>query len=358
MRTISAVCLLLSASSARAQFAAERIVSAPAALSAPAAVSAAAAFTLGAPAALAPALAAPAFAPSPSASALVPALSAPALAAAAPAAAPALAAAPFAAAAAGPEKTKDGSGEHAAAALSEFSKLVAELMSGDGARASAAADALNKIKEAHLNEGSDLKSDKILDLKPMQIPAGMIEVLGKADDLRGMKAKDADKWLREKAVPYVTDYKGRKRPVDHHHESRAAWETGREEVYTRRYFDDELHAQIKALNRDEFYAVTRAMGLFYDRDQFGAGPHDPNHLPEDVRGLADDPYRSLAGEVRKRGGYEKTAVPFAEFKWANFFRERLKTYPTKADFDKAVAEAMRLVADPAAKDLPGYKTKK
>jgi len=103
--------------------------------------------------------------------------------------------------------------------------------------------------------------------------------------------------------------------------------------------------------------VTRAMGLFYDRDQFGSGPHDPNHLPEDVRGLADDPYRSLASAVRKRGGYEKTSVPFAEFRWAAFFRERLKTYPTRAGFEKAVDEALTIAHDAAAKGLPGYSPK-
>jgi len=228
---------------------------------------------------------------------------------------------------------------------------------GDKAKSDAAAAALLALRNEHLNDSAEPEKTKVLELKPMQIPAGMIEVQGKARDLRDLKSKDAEDWLRKKSVPYVEDYKGRKRPVDHHHESRAAWEADYDEVFAHRYFDDEMHRLIKGLDRDRFYAVTRAMGLFYDRDQFGAGPHDPNHLPEDVRGLADDPYRSLAGEVRKRGGYDKTATPFAEFLWANFFRERLKTYPTKADFEKAVAEAMKLVRDPAAKSLPGYKSK-
>ena len=54
------------------------------------------------------------------------------------------------------------------------------------------------------------------------------------------------------------------RPVDHHHEARAAWEADLDEAYTHRYFDDEMHDRVKALPRDQFYAVTRAMGLFYD----------------------------------------------------------------------------------------------
>src|SRR5436305_4773273 len=32
---------------------------------------------------------------------------------------------------------------------------------------------------------------------------------------------------------------------------------------------------------------------------------------------SDDPYRSLAGEVRRAGGYAKEATPFSEFLWAS-----------------------------------------
>jgi hypothetical protein len=340
MRILPAFILLL-ASSAGAQLSASRVVSAPPPNAATAVFAESA-------------LAAPAFAAAPSilaAPALTPSF-APAFAAA-----PALASRGFAHAASAPEKAKTPSGEHAAAALSEFSRLVTDLMSGNGAKSEAAAAELSKLKDAHLNDSPDPESTKILDLKPMQIPAGMYEVQDKARSLRDMKRKEADEWLRDKSIPYVEDYKGRKRPVDHHHEARAAWEADIDEAYAHRYFDDELHGLIKGLARDEFYAVTRAMGLFYDRDQFGVGPHDPNHLPEDVRGLADDPFRSIAWQVRKRGGYDKSSLPFAEFQWANFFRQRVKTYPTRADFEKSVVEAMALVRSPAARGLPGYKPK-
>lgn len=290
-----------------------------------------------------------------------PALSlAPSLAASAPAplAVPALAVA-LVPAASSDERPAAAGTPRAAEALAkssaEFSRLVAELTGGDREKSEAAAVALRALKDGHLNADIDGKKTKILDLKPMQIPAGMIEVQNKAEDLRALKKKEADAWLKERSVPVVEDYKGRKRPVDHHHETRAAWEAGLDEVYTHRYLDDELHARLKALPRDQFYAVTRAMGLFYDRDQFGAGPHDPNHLPEDVRSMADDSFRSIAWQVRKRGGYDKTSVPFAEFQWAQYFRARVKTYPTRADFEAAVVEALKLAHDDGARDLPGWK---
>ena len=59
---------------------------------------------------------------------------------------------------------------------------------------------------------------------------------------------------------------------------------------------------------------------FHLLDQFGLGPHEPRLLPEDIRGLADDPYRSLAWALRHAGAYEKTDLAFSEFKWADFLR--------------------------------------
>ncbi len=272
---------------------------------------------------------------------------------------PALVPVPALAAASSDEKPKPGTPKAAGElkkAAEEFQRLVAELMGG-GAKSEAAALELMKLKDEHLNAAPDSKKTRILDLKPMQIPAGMLEVQAKARELRDMKEKETDAWLKERSVPIIEDYKGRKRPVDHHHEARAAWEADLDEAYTHRYFDDEMHGRLKALPRDQFYAVTRAMGLFYDRDQFGSGPHDPNHLPEDVRSMADDPFRSVAWQVRKQGGFDKSPTPFAEFRWAQYFRESLKTYPTRADFDKAVAEAMKIVHASAAKGLPGWKPK-
>lgn len=301
-----------------------------------------------------------AFAPAAAPGSLTPSLSlTPALAAAAPAPLPAAAVPAALIPTATPASTPDNDTPKATPAQrdAEFKRLVADLMGSDKDKAAAAEAALRALKEKHLNQNPELKKTRILDLKPMQIPAGMLEVQQKARDVRDMKEKEAEAWLKDGSVPVLEDYKNRKRPVDHHHEARAAWEADRDEVYTHRYFDDEMHARIKALPREQYYAVTKAMGLFYDRDQFGAGPHDPNHLPEDVRGMADDPFRSVAWQVRKRGGYDKTATPFAEFMWAQFFRERVKTYPTKADFEQTVLEAMKLAHDSAAKDLPGWKPK-
>jgi hypothetical protein len=40
--------------------------------------------------------------------------------------------------------------------------------------------------------------------------------------------------------------------------------------------------------------------------------------------LIDDPFRSLAGELRRAGGFAKDTTPFSEFLWADFLRRRVK----------------------------------
>jgi hypothetical protein len=36
-------------------------------------------------------------------------------------------------------------------------------------------------------------------------------------------------------------------------------------------------------------------------------------IPKSVRDLVDDPFRSLAGELRRAGGFAKDTTPFSEF---------------------------------------------
>jgi hypothetical protein len=54
--------------------------------------------------------------------------------------------------------------------------------------------------------------------------------------------------------------------------------------------------------------TTRAACALTDKD-----------LPKTVAGLIDDPFRSLAGELRRAGGFAKDTTPFSEFLWADFF---------------------------------------
>jgi hypothetical protein len=70
--------------------------------------------------------------------------------------------------------------------------------------------------------------------------------------------------------------------------------------------------------------------------------------------LVDDPFRSLAGEVRRSGGFAKDTTPFSEFLWADFFRRRIKRKLVDDDFPSALVRASKLARSGEADYLPGW----
>jgi hypothetical protein len=77
-------------------------------------------------------------------------------------------------------------------------------------------------------------------------------------------------------------------------------------------------------------------------------------IPKSITELVDDPFRSLAGELRRAGGYAKDTTPFSEFLWADFMRRRMKRKLVERDFDRAVEKALQLAKTPEANYLPGW----
>jgi hypothetical protein len=78
-------------------------------------------------------------------------------------------------------------------------------------------------------------------------------------------------------------------------------------------------------------------------------------IPKYLSDLLDDPYRSLAGLARKAGAYDKVNVPFAEFKWADFLRDKIDAkLICKDKLARAIFQAVRLANGPTAAGLPGY----
>jgi hypothetical protein len=197
------------------------------------------------------------------------------------------------------------------------------------------------------------KKVEVLDLHPTQANVGKIEVKKKAEKLEGMSREKAKEKLKSESflVPVVVgppkQSGGPERlyPNDHHHESAAALKAGFKHVYVTKVAD------LSHLSEDEFWAEMIKRKWVYLRSL--GKPIDPSDLPKDMSELGDDVFRSVAGEVRDGGGYQKNTQPFSEFLWADFFRTRLKTDPDK-DFKKAVAEGIALAKSDAAKDLPGW----
>ena len=61
-------------------------------------------------------------------------------------------------------------------------------------------------------------------------------------------------------------------------------------------------ADLSALEPDSFWVVLDARGWTHPYDEHGKR-RDFADVPKSVTGLRDDPFRSLAGELRRAGGY-------------------------------------------------------
>ena len=81
---------------------------------------------------------------------------------------------------------------------------------------------------------------------------------------------------------------------------------------------------------------------------------DYTDIPKSVSDLVDDPFRSLAGELRRAGGYAKDTTLFSEFLWADFLRRRIKRKVVESNFSHAVEKALELAKSRDAGYLPGW----
>jgi len=185
-------------------------------------------------------------------------------------------------------------------------------------------------------------------LRPTQVTVGLIEVHDKRARLEALKKHDQQAFLYDHPIPAVWGPDGKLYITDHHHLGRAASEAGIDTGFF--LVEDDLSKVAIA----QFWPRMAAANWAHPVDQNGK-PCSFENIPDHLEKLLDDPYRSLAGFVRDAGGYDKTPTAFAEFQWADFFRPRVKIGPARADFDAAVASALKLARSPEAAQLPGYK---
>ena len=112
-------------------------------------------------------------------------------------------------------------------------------------------------------------------------------------------------------------------------------------------------ADLRRLPKSHFWNMMDFHGWTHPYDAKGR-LRPFSDLPRTVKGMEDDPYRSLAGELRNVGGFAKDSTPFSEFLWADFLRPRIKAQAIKADFQVALAEALTLARSGEADYLPGW----
>jgi hypothetical protein len=189
----------------------------------------------------------------------------------------------------------------------------------------------------------------ITDLRPTQITVGMREVNAKRKHWRETakeKNKDAE-FLGKHMIPVILGPKRRHYVIDHHHLALALHKEGVEQVAVT------VVANLSTLEPDSFWFVMDNHNWMHPFDDAGRRRHYKD-IPKAVTGLVDDPFRSLAGELRRACGYAKDTTPFSEFIWADFLRRRMKRKLVETNFERAVEKALQLAKSEDANYLPGW----
>ena len=191
-----------------------------------------------------------------------------------------------------------------------------------------------------------LQPTPIAQLRPTQITVGMREVRAKQKRWQQQDGKKKAEFLGRHMIPVI---RGSKHyfVVDHHHLSLALHLEGVESVLVT------VMADLRTLADDEFWVFLDNRNWVHPYDAAGRRCNFEK-IPRRIAGLKDDPFRSLAGELRRIGGFAKDTTPFSEFLWADFLRRRIDRATAKNQFAKALKQAMKLAKSQEAHYLPGW----
>lgn len=195
-----------------------------------------------------------------------------------------------------------------------------------------------------------LHATPVLDLRPTQMTLGMVEVRLKRKSWKAQNDQNPKKltdFLGHHMVPVIIGPREERFLIDHHHLARALHDEGVDSVFVT------IVADFHKLGPSEFWNMMDFHGWTHPFDGKGRR-RDYADLPKTVEEMEDDPYRSLAGQLRNIGGFAKDSTPFSEFVWADFLRRRIKPKEVRKDFDAALRVALDFAKSQEASYLPGW----
>jgi hypothetical protein len=218
--------------------------------------------------------------------------------------------------------------------------------------------------------------------RPTQLILGMQEVRAKTAKFSDMSVSDLQDYTIENPVPCVAGPGGTFHMTDHHHLTASVLASSHKEGDKNVVVLVQDTSLVGSASMIDFYEGMVKLNAVWLTDEKGHGPINPLLLPNSVTHLANDPYRSLAYNVRKAGGYDKVTTPYQDFLWGDFFRSHdLIELPTDSSnsgsfcaaapystlclggasaaddiINAAQDAAMQLAASHSASSLPGYKT--
>ena len=139
-----------------------------------------------------------------------------------------------------------------------------------------------------------LQPISITSLRPTQLTVGMREVMAKRKRWREKGSKKGGEYLGKHMIPVVLGPKERHYIIDHHHLARALHDEGVKDILVT------VVANLSKLEPDAFWFFMDNHNWMHPFDD-QSRRRDHKDLPKSVDKLIDDPFRSLAGELRRAG---------------------------------------------------------
>jgi hypothetical protein len=199
--------------------------------------------------------------------------------------------------------------------------------------------------ELHLHH--HLVSEDPARLRPTQMTVGLAEVAIKRREWAALGKKERREALQQEVFPAVLGLQQRYYIIDHHHLGLALIEERVRHVWIA------VQDDLSWLKAETFWRVMESRAWAHPYDARGQR-RDTDDMPRRLVEMEDDPYRSLANRVHEAGGYAKSAMPYAEFLWADFFRSNIGARKLRRRPPLAVREGVKLAKSAAARYLPGW----
>ncbi len=194
---------------------------------------------------------------------------------------------------------------------------------------------------------SKLQSVPVTGLRPTQMTVGLKEVERKQKEWAELGKKKRRSAMSEVLFPAVIGPRGGYYILDHHHTAVALVREKAQEVQVGVVKD------LSVLGSTDFWIYLDHLSWAHPYDARGKR-RTLKEMPTSLRSLRDDPYRSLAGEVRDRGGFAKSDTPYLEFLWTNYFRGHVRADWLRSHYGKALKRAMHLALSDKTRYLPGW----
>jgi hypothetical protein len=195
-----------------------------------------------------------------------------------------------------------------------------------------------------------LERVRLTHLRPTQLTVGYLEVALKARAWARLAKKQRKVELDSHVIPAVLGPAREPYIIDHHHLGIALMEAGVRDAFVS-VLDD-----LSWLEPAVFWRTMEFRAWAHPYDRRGRRC-EYREMPRRLRELRDDPYRSLAGLVRRAGGFAKDEAPFVEFLWADYYRTRVPARLIQEQPRRATRLGVRLAHAADARYLPGWNGK-